>query len=172
MKQIVERRGDHGVDPRLDHKVELRCHACDRLLARAVAPTIDVSVEIDSDGYPIDPTAYYPTWGPIEPPPVAGSMTDTIPVGLVVKLEPGFVNEKRRYDGDLPWYVKRRGSAHAFEGRVRLPAVLTCDCGEDNLVPRRGMTDATGVNWSNLSDEEREDELRTDVRHGGPLTGD
>ena len=78
MKQVIKRRDDDGVG--------LRCHACDRLLARATEVTITVF-----DG-----------------PPLVGEtsmVVDTdVPVGLHVDLVPGFVNVKMSHSSGLPWY--------------------------------------------------------------------
>jgi hypothetical protein len=53
--------------------------------------------------------------------------------GARVAFEPGFVNAKRRYHllgADYPWYVRGR-SPERRSPNARLPAIVTCRCGQD-----------------------------------------
>ncbi len=51
------------------------------------------------------------------------------------ELVAGFVNAKRRHDTGHPWFV-RAGMPTAEAFVIRVPAVVTCSCGSDVLLPQ------------------------------------
>jgi hypothetical protein len=60
---------------------------------------------------------------------LGGEATLRPAIGAVVTLEPGFVNAKGPHRSGARWFV--RGNRRSPVPRVRLPAVITCHCGEE-----------------------------------------
>lgn len=88
---------------------ELLCPACETKIGSASVPTIAVATEVDFEG-----------WG----------ITRQVSIGSKLILERGYVNARCRHASGQRWYVvgKRRSSPSP---RVRLPAIVTCRCGQD-----------------------------------------
>lgn len=47
---------------------------------------------------------------------------------------PGLVNRTKRHPSGLPWYGKPRQGRSTASMTIRLPAVITCGCGEETTV--------------------------------------
>lgn len=87
---------------------DLLCPACEARIGSASVPTIAIDVE-DSEGW---------------------ETTRRVPIGSRLTLERGYVNARSRHASGPRWYVVgKRGSSPS--PRVRLPAVVTCRCGQD-----------------------------------------
>lgn len=101
-----------GLEP--DPRVDVLCNACRKRLARLTDAIAKV-----------DPTL-----------PVVAL------VGTKATLEPGFVNAKRHHpSGIRRWLVRGRDPSRPSPS-PRLPAVVTCKCGSDNL-----LTGSRGQVW-------------------------
>lgn len=112
--------------PTGESATEVLCPACRAKLGVIVPVTVDFAV---GDGWFATaigegPDAQ-PDWeqGP--------RLRRTKSIGLRTDLAPGFGNAKRRHpETGLPHYV-RAGHPERRGPRIRLPAVVTCKCGQD-----------------------------------------
>jgi hypothetical protein len=91
----------------------LFCWHCDRQLATAVIHNITVESATYFDG-DIDGHGY----------------ARQVPIGATVTLAPGYVNATKRHPSGARWYVRGK-SASSPAPRVRLPAIVTCRCGQE-----------------------------------------
>jgi hypothetical protein len=88
---------------------DLLCPACETRIGSARVPTIAVATEVDFEGREI---------------------TRHVPIGSKLTLVRGYVNARGRHASGERWYVPgKRGSSPP--PRVRLPAIVTCRCGQD-----------------------------------------
>jgi hypothetical protein len=65
-----------------------------------------------------------------------------LPIGVKLTLEPGFVNAKRRHPSGRRLFVRGRSTASPVP-HVRLPAMVSCPCGQDVFL-RTGGDFASG----------------------------
>ena len=105
---------------------DLHCPACHRRFAVASvrAVSVDFLVEEEEPEYED---------GPVSEPPLAEASVN-VQTGLRITLEPGYVAAPRRHSSGNRWYRPGRSTASPSP-HVRLPAVVTCRCGYEMLVP-------------------------------------
>lgn len=113
------------------------CPACEIRIGSASVPTIVVASEGDFEGWEI---------------------TRRVPIGSKLTLERGYVNARGRHANGWRWYVVgKRGSSPS--PRVRLPAIVTCRCGQDIEIV--GADDV--VVYATGTGEVRRDKLARDL---------
>lgn len=111
---------------------------CGKVLGHAERSTLDVPT------IPAVPELDYP-----------GSWR-SVTVGMRVTLEPGFVNATKRHPSGVKRWFVRGPSPSKPAPYVRLPAVVTCACGIDSLIP----ADREASLWSPMPADRRDDTLQ------------
>lgn len=94
---------------------EFRCPSCDAVLATYKLALLNLSVDVEGE----DGSGW-------------ASWSETI--GSTVVLTPGLVNRRDKHWSGLPAYGpsrRPRGGGRRAGLRIRLPAIVTCRCGQD-----------------------------------------
>lgn len=83
-------------------------------------------------------------------------VTQTADIGARTTLEPGFVNAKRRHPSGARRWLVRGPDPTRPSPEPRLPAVVTCSCGIENLLESRSQQ------WSSMTSEQVHEKARND----------